>query len=316
MTSPRKYQQGQAATEFLIVSVFILVPLFLIVPLLGKYIDIKHAAIQNARFQAWEYTVWFGDDERIMAGIDASQSAGKKKYKDTIKEGNGYFFSDPTTSSYGKPDTSGLNPLWRDHRGVSLLKIEDVAGEVKEHYTPTPAGLLGEIAEGVLKLVVHVASTFSKSMSHLVGNAQFDVINEKREKGYFKSNVDVTVRSLDQVLPQFSLSAEERKKQDVPLVIKAKAAVQTNNWNAGGRDHATSESRGLVVTSILSPLFTPVNKLLGKINGVFHKLPLSELKLPVPPEFGYVKDDLIPYEHLEGKTKTLQSKAGLYSYER
>lgn len=314
MTSPKKYQKGQAATEFLIVSVFILVPLFLIVPLLGKYIDIKHAAIQNARFLAWEYTVWSGDDERIMAGVDASQSAGVKKYKDTIKEGNGYFFSDPTTAPYGKPDTSvGLNPLWKDHRAIALLEIGDVAGKVKEQSTPAPAGLLGEIVEGMLQLLGDVVSFFGKLMSYLGVHAQFDAINTK---GYFTSGVDVTVRSLDQVLPRFSLSEEEQKKQDIPLVIKARAAVQTNNWNAGGRDHAISESKGLVVTSILSPLFTPIDNFLGRINRVFRKIPLLKFKLPVPPEFGYVRDDLIPYEHLEGKTKNLQSKAGLYSYEK
>jgi hypothetical protein len=248
-----------------------------------------------------------------MAGIDGNQSAGKKKYTDTVKEGNEYFFGDPTTSSYGKPDSSvGLNPLWKDHHGVSLLGIEDVVGTVKEQSTPAPAGLLGEIMEGMLQLLGNVVSFFGKLMSYLGVHAQFDAINTK---GYFTSSVDVTVRSLDQVLPRFSLSEEEQKKQDIPLVIKGRAAVQTNNWNAGSRDNATSESKGLVVTSILSPLFTPINNFLGKINRAFHKIPLLKFKLPVPPEFGYVKDDLIPYEHLEGKTKNLQSKAGLYSYE-
>jgi hypothetical protein len=66
----------------------------------------------------------------------------------------------------------------------------------------------------------------------------------------------------------------------------------------------------------LSPFFTPIDNFLGRINRAFSKIPFLKFKLPVPPEFGYVKDDLIPYEHLEGETKTLQSKAGLYSYEK
>jgi hypothetical protein len=314
MTLPGKYQEGQAATEFLVTAVFILVPLFLIVPLLGKYIDIKHAAIQNARFLAWEYTVWSGDDEKSMAGVDDNQSAGKKNYKETISQGKEYFFSDLTSSSYGEPDTSvQLNPLWKDHHGVPLLKIDDISGTVKDQNTPTPAGFLGELMEGLLQLLGNVVSFFGELMSYLGGHAHFDAINTK---GYFTSNVDVTVKSLDQVLPQFSLSKEEQKKQGSPLVIKAKAAVQTNNWNAGSRDHATSESKGLVVTSILSPLSDPIDKFIGKINRVFRKIPLLKFKLPVPPEFGYVEPDLIPYEHLEEKPKKLQGKAGLYSYEK
>lgn len=45
-------ERGQAMTEFLISASFVLVPLFLGISLLGKYIDIKHAGIQAARYQA------------------------------------------------------------------------------------------------------------------------------------------------------------------------------------------------------------------------------------------------------------------------
>ncbi len=314
MTLTARYQQGQAVTEFLIAAVFILVPLFLIVPLLGKYIDIKQAAIQNARYLAWEYTVWSGDDERSMAGIKTSQSAGKKKFKTTIREGNNYFFGDPAASSYGKSDTSlRLNPLWKDHHGISLLNRGDISGKIKERMTPAPAGLLGELFEEVLQILGKVISLFGQLISFLGGHAQFDAIYTK---GYFTSNVDVSVRSLDQVLPRSVSSNTGQRKHASPLVIKAKAAVQTNNWNSGSRDNATSESRGLVVSSVLSPLTSPIAKFIGKINRLLSKIPLLDFKMSVPPQFGYVKDDLIPYEHLEGGSKKLKNKSGLYSYEK
>lgn len=53
--------RGQAMTEFVIAAAFVLMPLFIFVPLLGKYIDFKHSAIQAARYEAWEYTVWYND---------------------------------------------------------------------------------------------------------------------------------------------------------------------------------------------------------------------------------------------------------------
>ena len=46
-------------TEFVIAATYVLVPLFILIPLLGKYIDIKHATIMAARYEAWEYTVWY-----------------------------------------------------------------------------------------------------------------------------------------------------------------------------------------------------------------------------------------------------------------
>ena len=58
-------------TEFLICASFALVPLFFGISLLGKYIDIKQTAIQAARYEAWEYTVWFADDNEPMTGFDS-----------------------------------------------------------------------------------------------------------------------------------------------------------------------------------------------------------------------------------------------------
>jgi hypothetical protein len=49
----RRCERGQAMTEVLIAATFILVPLFLIVPAFGKFIDMRHATIQAARYQAW-----------------------------------------------------------------------------------------------------------------------------------------------------------------------------------------------------------------------------------------------------------------------
>ena len=49
-------------TEFLICASFVLIPLFLGLSMLAKYIDIKQAAVQAARYEAWEYTVWYATD--------------------------------------------------------------------------------------------------------------------------------------------------------------------------------------------------------------------------------------------------------------
>lgn len=308
-----RQQRGQAATEFIIVAAFVLVPLFLIVPLLGKYIDIKHAAIQHARFGAWEYTVWNGDNEKVMSGIKDSQSAGVRKFVKTEERGRKYFFGDRTAPDYGTHLAgSGIDPLWTDHRGTALLRTSSISGEIKENNTPVPFGKIGEITQTLFQFLGDVISYFGKLLRLLGTDAEFDAINTK---GYYTSEVKVEVRSLGQILPRDPAPDDQGQRASHPLTFSAKAAVQSNNWNSGSRENATSESRGLVVTSLLSPISSPINKVLGGLNDLVGKIPLLRIKAPGMPEFGYVKDDLIPYEHIEGNKKKLQKKQGLYSYE-
>jgi hypothetical protein len=95
---------GQAATECVILAALVLVPLFLIIPLLGKYIDIKQAAIKQARFEAWEYTAWFDHDEPLMQGTSSDQRTGRRDFNETRARGNTLFFSDPAAAAYGSTD--------------------------------------------------------------------------------------------------------------------------------------------------------------------------------------------------------------------
>lgn len=311
-------QDGQAATEFIIAAAFILVPLFLIVPLIGKYIDIKHAAIQHARYTAWEYTVWSVDDGlgamgQQKAGIKDHQRAGSRKTTDTVEKGRGYFFTDPSSPTYGTSSVAHqVNPLWKDHRQMTLFSMTDVSTEIKEHDTPVPFGLIGDVFQTLFQGLGDVLSFIGKLLKLVGTDAKFDVINTK---GYYTSDVEIKVRSLEQILPDTSLSADVSGQTGSPLTFKAKAAVQSNSWNSGSRENATIESRGLVVTSLLSPISSPLNKVLGGLNKILNKVPLLKIKVPAVPEFGYVEDDLIPFEHLEGNKKQLMSKAGLYSYE-
>ena len=63
-------------TEFVIAATYVLIPLFVFIPLFAKYIDFKHAAIQAARYQAWEYTVWYDDagDRDILDNFNSGHS--------------------------------------------------------------------------------------------------------------------------------------------------------------------------------------------------------------------------------------------------
>lgn len=304
-------QQGQAATEFIIASVFLLIPLFLIIPLLGKYIDIRHSAIQQARFEAWEYTVWQGPHESIMNDIQDAQSSGRRGYEETRKKGLGFFFSDPTSDSYGTPEAPFQpNPLWVDHQEVSLFPASAIiSGEIVENKTPD--GLRGVLST-ILEAIKFVFEALGDIMKFVHVDAKFDALYTR---GYYTSNVNVKIRSIADILPEYSLSQVQSSTTDNPLEIKAKASVLTNGWNAGSTENATAETRGMVFTALLKPISDTVNGIVSRINKLVKKIPGFTIQLPSVPDFGYVSDDLVPYEHLEENKKNLQNKYGLYYYE-
>jgi hypothetical protein len=95
----------------------------------------------------------------------------------------------------------------------------------------------------------------------------------------------------------------------------------TNNWNAGGRDQAIVESRGLVLSSILSPISNGLTKITNIIDDA-HDWLIDKLFKYSPiifdftfdlgglPAFGYVKEDLVPYEHLYKDQAEAQKEDG------
>ncbi len=309
---PATDNRGQAASECIIVSVFLLIPLFLIVPLLGKYIDIKHAAINQARFEAWEYTVWDGPNQRVMNDIRDDQSAGPRSFAQTRSNGIKYFFSDPTDEDYGKVQMPFReNPLWLDHRGETLFvhpqKI--MSGEQKENKTPDG---LGGVLDFIFDIINFTTTIFGDIMKFVHVDAKFDAIYTK---GYFTSDVNINLRSIDDILPVYSLADATSETVETPLHLSAKASVLTDSWNSGSTENATSETRGLVFTALLKPVSDTVNGMVSGINDLVSHIPLLEIQLPSMPDFGYVKDDLVPFEHLEDNRKQLRDKSGLYYYE-
>ena len=134
-------QRGQAMTEFVISATYVLVPLFIAVPLLAKYIDIKQASVQAARYEAWEYTAWYEDatthDHDILDNFESGVPGyltPEKALTDVRNESRARFMSAvgtepgvdiaPLTAferTNGWSDTNA-NQLWRDHRGLRLFE--------------------------------------------------------------------------------------------------------------------------------------------------------------------------------------------------
>jgi hypothetical protein len=99
----RRYAvRGQALTEFVIGAVLFLIPLFLIIPLLGKYTDMKSSAIQAARYNAWERTVWYG-----QSASSTGDWEGNDKSEATIQSEMASRFL--------------TSELWYDRAGTAML---------------------------------------------------------------------------------------------------------------------------------------------------------------------------------------------------
>ncbi|MEX2479676.1 MAG: hypothetical protein WD928_02330 [Gammaproteobacteria bacterium] len=157
--SPFRRSHGQAMTEFVIAATFVLIPLFIFIPLLGKYIDLKHSAIQSARYQAWEYTVWYDDsDERgILDNFNSGIASFRMPEKSlAVTQNEARVRTMSTVGSYtaeNPADAAGAirpleandkfrsytpNTLWTDHRGLPFFTGTTTVNEaVTDDDTPT-----------------------------------------------------------------------------------------------------------------------------------------------------------------------------------
>lgn len=193
---------GQAMTEFLIAAAFVLVPLFIFVPLLGKYIDFKHKAIQSARYQAWEYTVWYEDtgERDILDNFNTGDTTFRmpvKTSETTQREAASRFMgptgNEPTAPGGAVVQNSNVvpvrnitvgdqflasyeqNPLWRDHRQRQFFtgyddltyNFDPDTGTVTDDDTPTLT-LFGVDVGGFLNTLVDVVSFGFDAVSGIV----------------------------------------------------------------------------------------------------------------------------------------------------
>jgi hypothetical protein len=280
----RKRQTGQAMTELQIAAAFVLVPLFLCIPLLAKYIDMRHATIQAARYEAWEYTVWYArdcdrnifaklagaDEECPMGGFDEAQQPFKTVAQ-TRAEARRRFFThygdtdpvndDPSVGVIGISDTDKTtgwtaldsNYLWRDHTGNPLYNGAIGAGEDLQSSDDTPTvPVIGD----VLNVLVDVIGVVFGAIADLLGvfgsSVGFDAINTD---GYANSTVvapSVNPPNYD----QSSLLGDTFPGAGGPITFAATAGVLTDGWNSGGVEQTYNQAGGTVPTVILKELLT------------------------------------------------------------
>lgn len=252
--------RGQAMTELLIAATFVLVPLFLIVPAFGKFIDMRHATIQAARYQAWEYTVWFAEncerqvfsasafdaEECPMGGFEAHDNLPIKSRERTRRESIARYFGSPdgtplaiVSGAAGAAVPVPTNLMWFDHTSGAM--VDDVVGGGEPVSSESPDGIpvLDTILDVVLGAIKLVFGAFADVLGFLGSDAGFDAINTD---GLARSSVSITMDS-EPVKALMDLDGGP------DLTFRGRAAVLTDGWNAGGREHTYNQASGMIVTS-------------------------------------------------------------------
>ena len=258
----KQNESGQAMTEFLICASFALIPLFFGISLLGKYIDIKQTAIQAARYEAWEYTVWYADDNEPMTGFDAVAQPIKSTTL-TRNETRQRFFNNPGDEDSTLPITSTdsvtgwtANPLWVDHTGMALYAGVDGSDASLKSSDDTPTiPVIGDVMNTIFDVIDFAFSAIGTLMSFVGSSVGFTAINTE---GYANSTVSMEVA----VNPVFKRLDDTSKRisglTDNTINFVSSAGVVSDAWNAGGVEHTYNQAGGAVPTVLLSELLDAI----------------------------------------------------------
>jgi hypothetical protein len=270
-------------TEFIISASFFLIPLFLALSMIAKYIDIKQANIQAARYQAWEYTVWFANDtERginyssgkidnggeVMSGFNAFDLPVKTTTK-TRKESKQRFYSNPgnedTTTDITATDgitgwkAANANPLWTDHKGKALYSGQDGNNFKLTSSTETPTiPVIGDVINILLKGIGLIFGVVGDLMSLVGSDVKFNAITTE---GYAVADESMSVAIPANYRFMTDANTSNLMKLDgTPANFNfiSKAAVLSDGWNTGGKEHTYNQVGGMVPTTLLNELFNAI----------------------------------------------------------
>ena len=227
-------QQGQALTEFLVISLA-LIPLFLLMPMIAKYQDIAHATQMASRYMAFEAMT---RNDGMSSWKPVDQLAGEVRRR---------FFSN-TDAPIKTGDTAGnfmahQNLFWRDQKGDALIK--DIDNDVKISFgsgnSADHSGAFGSASDG---------TPFENPLKydHLLG---------LQAKGLYTANITVTVANLPSEEDSYTKTYDEFR--NIGLTITRHTSVLVDSWTA--RNPGQVESR--INQSLLFPgnLLAPVKPL-------------------------------------------------------
>jgi len=289
-----RIQKGQSMTEFLICASFALVPLFLGISLLAKYIDIKQTSIQAARYEAWEYTVWFADNTEPSTGFSAVTQPIKSTAL-TRNETAQRFFTDPGDGTAPTPITSTdsltgwsaatANPLWSDHTGAPLYAgVDGTAANLNSSASTPTLPVYGTVMDAIYDVIDFAASAIGTLLSVFNSSVGFTAINTD---AYADATVSMQVAVNPTFIPNYdNLEGRAGTSNELTsgtLDFSTRATVLSDAWNAGGVAHTYNQAGGIVPTTILNQLISGIPGFTTIWNIVSILAPEMRLCNPGPP---------------------------------
>ena len=247
-------QQGQAMTEMLVASAFVAIPLFLIIPTVGKYIDMKHAAVDSARYTAWERTVYFNKTtldnqpsgfEGFRSGLFPVKSDGQLAAEAQLR-----IFS--SAEAPIKSPTKVGRMFWTYYDGSPMYAPLDAERPGVDSNNNTPDKTLG-----IARTAVDLAG---KAVAFITGilpfsSSKFDAINMRG------ATVTTMAMSVEET-PRYLTTLGDNSGQRTPLIdvgsnfnMLAKAGVLSQTWSAGGGKHLQSQAQALAPTKLIGDVF-------------------------------------------------------------
>ncbi len=306
-------------TEFVVSASFVLVPLFLIVPAVGKYVDMKLAAVQSARYVSWEYTAHYSNLSDQPAGFSAIAQAELplKSLVTTQREAERRFLSDTAIPISTNTDRSGYNtndrnPLWTYHNGLSMLvpQASAVASGSGSNSTPDKtyifSGILGVVSAGL--------NVIASAFNALGIDAGFDAMNPDGNltiDGRYDVAVSMNVEPAPGYLTLNSGSRNPLFGNTLNLKMTAKSKLLTETWGAGGADHTLYQAKGLVPTILID---TILNGWGIPIQDIASTVLLSPELGTDSLQFGYMTKDEVPVGALENDSRSVACDEGYCVY--
>lgn len=332
--SDRGRQRGQAMVELVIVAAFVLVPLFLAIPIIGKYIDVRTAAVEASRYAAWERTVWYGGASASTiswSDVTPDSPTPFDWFNDLLAMPAGWFKSSNSWQANEKKDAhirneiavrllsrpsptlaldafssadkdasefrnNATRTLWRTRNDTPLLQdYKDVSNTIGNDGAP---GIANKVLKPVA-LLAAVLGPFTLEMN-----------------GEYKASVTVNVANYDWYRDRAPRLDESLGIQPTAakLGFSERTVLLANGWNAGAPDSqkvtsVRSQVAGLTPFSIFKYKLPEPTSDMGSAMNIFKTLArkvvdvVENAILILFPEFdkldlGKIEPDKVPADRL------------------
>jgi hypothetical protein len=239
--------------ELIIVAALVLVPLFLAIPLIAKYLDIRSAAVQTARYAAWERTVWYGGDAATPLGWLGASNRWQANAKTDGQIRNEIGVRQLSETGATAPFTSGDRTA-SDFKSASKMFWHDARGNGVATANPGFIAAFGDVNNTISSSTA--PGTMSKALGPIADLAATLGPFTLEMKGEYGAKVTINVSDYDQ--DHYYISNSKSK-----LAFSESNILLANGWSTAGPDDATMTStKGQVKGLVPFSIFT------GKILGV------------------------------------------------